>query len=72
MSMKVGDRVRHTVRSEWGQGQILEVGHEGRMSVYFANGGTQLLKAGYVLGVTSAEAAQPFVMPRGKKKVATV
>lgn len=64
MRMKVGDRVRHTVRSEWGQGQVLEVGPEGRLSVYFTDGGKQLLKAGFVVEVTGADAELPFVIPR--------
>ena len=68
MKMKVGDRVKHTVRPEWGQGEILEVGFEGRLSVYFTNGGKQLLKAGYVVEVSQAEAEEPFKMPRGNRK----
>jgi hypothetical protein len=70
MRMKVGDRVRHTVRGEWGQGQILEVGHEGRLTVYFMSGGKQLLKAGFVVEVTGAEAELPFVIPRAGRRSA--
>lgn len=70
MRMQVGDRVRHTVRDEWGQGQVLEIGHEGRLTVYFTNSGKQLLKAGYVVEVTGAEAEAPFFMPRGGKRKA--
>jgi hypothetical protein len=70
MRMKVGDRVRHTVRGEWGQGQILEVGHEGRLTVYFTTGGKQLLKAGFVVEVTGADAELPFVIPRAGRRSA--
>lgn len=69
--MKVGDRVRHTVRSEWGQGQITEVGHDGRLRVYFTGAGPQFLKGDFVVEVTGAEAALPFVIPRAGRQHAS-
>ncbi|MBK5255233.1 MAG: DUF3553 domain-containing protein [Vicinamibacteria bacterium] len=71
MRMKVGDRVRHTVCSEWGQGQIIEVGHEGRLRVYFTGAGQQFLKAAFVVEVTGADAALPFVIPRAGRRSAS-
>ena len=71
MTWIVGARVRHTVRPEWGQGVILEVGPGDRLKVHFANAGENVLTARFLVPVTGAQATKPIFVPRvGTRKAA--
>jgi len=44
MDFKVGDRVRHPARPEWGPGEVEEDQGDGKLRIYFADAGEKTLK----------------------------
>lgn len=59
MTLKPGDRVRHTQQPGWGLGKVLSIGPEEKVRVRFVSGGEKVFRNAPLETVTGVEADDP-------------
>src|SRR5438874_2640494 len=68
MNLKVGDRVVHPTRLDWGPGEIIDADN-GKLTVYFALVGEKILKGVALILVTGDDAWHPLLEHRIRSRL---
>lgn len=64
MSWSIGDRVTHPARPDWGLGEIVRVGNDNKLVVYFERAGEKLLKGAPIVPASGSDAERNVLRSR--------